>query len=138
MNILSKIIGGLTLAILMALSAGQNAMAAETNTPVMRIFEFVLAPSDVQRILEVGRKNIETSIREEPGVLSMFSATNKDDPTKLYVVEVYRDQTGYQAHAESAHFKAFLAAIQSKVISRRVTETAPTVLGAKAFTWPTN
>ncbi|MDW3682765.1 putative quinol monooxygenase [Cupriavidus sp. CV2] len=80
----------------------------------MRIFEFVFPPSDVQPILEAGRKNIEASVRDEPGVLLMYCAVDKDDPNKLYVVEVYRDQAAYQAHVESAHFKAFLGAIQGE------------------------
>ncbi|AXI82939.1 antibiotic biosynthesis monooxygenase [Xylella taiwanensis] len=120
----------------MLLNASQTAMAAESNPPIMRIFEFVLAPSDVQPILEAGRKNIEASVRDEPGVLSMYCAVDKDNPTKVYVVEVYRNQTAYQAHVESAHFKAFLEAIKGKVRSRRVIETTPAVLGAKAFHWP--
>ncbi|RQS40962.1 antibiotic biosynthesis monooxygenase [Burkholderia sp. Bp8990] len=102
----------------------------------MRIFEFVVAPSDVQSILEAGRKNIETSVRDEPGVLSMYCAIAKDDPTKLYVVEIYRDQGAYQAHTESAHFRAFSDEIRGKVVSRRIVETTPAHLGAKSFDWP--
>lgn len=135
MNLLVRTIAASAIAILMAFGSGQRAMATEMTTPVMRIFEFVLAPSDVQPILEVGRKNIETSVQDEPGVLAMFCSTDKNDPSKLYVVEIYRDQAAYQAHADSPHFKAFLAAIQGKVISRTVKETNPTVLGAKAFNW---
>ncbi|WP_396115243.1 putative quinol monooxygenase [Dickeya zeae] len=102
------------------------------------MFEFVLAPSEVKPILEISRQNIETSIRDEAGVLAMFCSTDKDDPNKLYVVEVYRDQVAYHSHVDSAHFKAFLAVIQDKVVSRRVVETVPAVLGAKAFSWPSN
>ena len=136
MNLWTRRIGGLTMTMLIVLSSSQNAMATENNVPIMRIFEFAFAPSDVQPILEAGRKNIETSVRDEPGVVSMYCAIDKHDPTKLYVVEVYRDQAAYQAHVESAHFKAFLGAIQGKVISRQVMETSPAVLGAKTFSWP--
>lgn len=135
MNLLIRILGTPAIFILMAFGSGQRAMATEITTPVMRIFEFILAPSDVQPILEVGKKNIETSVRDEPGVLAMFCSTDKDDPSKLYVVEVYRDQAAYQDHADSPHFRAFLTAIQGKVISRSVKEMNPMVLGAKSFNW---
>lgn len=125
----------LATALLFALGSSQDTMAIERHAPIMRIIEFVLAADDVQPLLEAGRKNIAASVRDEPGVLSMHCAVDKDDPTKLYVVEVYRDQAAYRAHVESAHFKAFLAATQGKVISRRMTETQPAVLGAKAFLW---
>lgn len=137
MKLLTRTIGAFSIAILMDIGSGQRAMAIETPSPIMRIFEFVLAPSDVQPILDVGKKNIELSVRDEPGVLAMFCSTDKDDPSKLYVVEIYRDQAAYRSHADSPHFKAFLAAIEGKVISRTVRETNPTVLGAKAFHWPT-
>lgn len=110
-------------------------MIAESNPPIMRIVEFVCAPNAIQRIIEAGRMNIEASVRDEPGVLSMYCAVDKIDPTILYVVEVYRDQAAYQAHVESGHFKAFLAAIHGKVKSRRVMETCPAILGSKTFSW---
>lgn len=136
MKLLERAIRASAIVILMVIGNGQRAMATETTPPIMRVFEFVLDPSDVQPFLEEGKKNIELSVRDEPGVLAMFCSTDKNDPSKLYVVEIYRDQAAYQVHADSPHFKAFLAAIEGKVISRTVKETNPTVLGAKAFNWP--
>ncbi|WP_202885358.1 putative quinol monooxygenase [Pseudomonas sp. SWRI111] len=110
-------------------------MAIENDVPILRIFEFVLDPHDIPPFLEAGRINIETSLRSEPGVLSMYCAVDTDDPTRLYVVEVYRDQAAYLAHVESAHFKTFLRASEGKVISRQIMQTSPVVLGAKSFDW---
>lgn len=136
MKQLSKRAWGLAVMFLMTFSVDEVAMATESTSPIMRIFEFELNANDVQPILEAGRKNIEASVRDEPGVLSMYCATDTTDPTKLYVVEVYRDHAAYQAHVESAHFKEFLGSIEGKVIRRRVVETHPAVLGAKSFSWP--
>lgn len=123
---------------LIPLGAEQDAITTEENAPIMRIFEFVIAPSDVKPFLEAGQKNIETSVQSEPGVLSMYCAIDKSDPNKLYVVEIYRDQTAYQSHVESPHFKAFSEAIRGKVISQEVTQTRPVNLGAKNFNWSYN
>ncbi|WP_434573930.1 putative quinol monooxygenase [Pseudomonas sp. Z3-8] len=98
-------------------------MAIENDAPILRIFEFVLDPHDLPPSLEAGRINIEASLRNEPGVLSVYCAVDTDDPTRLYGVEVYRDQAAYQAHVESAHFKTFLRASEGKVISRQIIQT---------------
>jgi quinol monooxygenase YgiN len=85
--------------------------------------------------MEAGRKNIEASVRDEPGVHSIYCAADKDDPNKIYVVEVYQDQAAYQLHADSPHFKAFIEAMKGEFLSRRAVETTPKLLGAKAFGW---
>lgn len=123
-------------AVTLSMALGPEVVVAQGNAPIVRIFEFVIAQGDVKQILDVGRINIETSVRDEPGVLSMYCVLDKEDPTKMIVVEVYRDPAAYQSHVDSAHFKAFIVAIQGKVISRQVTETHPAALGAKAFNWP--
>lgn len=105
------------------------------NPPIMRIFEFVIAPENVDAFIAAGRENIVTSVRDEPGVTSIYVSIDKDDPTKVYVVEAYRDEAAYQAHRETGHFKAFVQAIDGKVISRRVIETNPMFLQGKPVQW---
>ncbi|MDO5632392.1 MAG: putative quinol monooxygenase [Paracoccus sp. (in: a-proteobacteria)] len=111
------------------------AHAEAPMSPILRIFEFTVAPEDVATFMAAGEDNIRNSVRDEPGVLSMYVASDKDDPTRLYVIETYRDQAAYESHRETPHFQAFIAAMDGKFLSRRVIETNPTILGAKAFTW---
>lgn len=106
-----------------------------SGQPVTRIFEFVLAPENIGSFIAAGRENILTSLREEPGVLSICVAADKEEPTRLYVIEAYRDEAACQAHRETGHFKAFVKAIDGKFISRRVIETNPSILAAKSFSW---
>ncbi|MDO5611455.1 MAG: putative quinol monooxygenase [Pseudomonadota bacterium] len=125
------------LALLLALfslsSRAENAM--NPHVPLMRMFEFTLAPEQVAIFMAAGERNVRDSVREEPGVLSMFVAADRDEPTRLYVIEVYRDQAAYDSHRQSPHFLAFLEGIEGRLLSRRVIETTPLMLGAKAFEW---
>ncbi|MDX0654658.1 antibiotic biosynthesis monooxygenase [Sinorhizobium medicae] len=107
---------------------------AKRDAPIVRIFEFVVA-SDLAAFMVAGRKNVQASIRDEPGVLSMHSVADKSDPTNLYVVEVYKDEAAYRAHVATTRFKDFINAIKAKVISRRVIETNPKMLGSEDFEW---
>ncbi|MFV0410327.1 MAG: putative quinol monooxygenase [Paracoccus sp. (in: a-proteobacteria)] len=117
------------------LTATGSVADSTPNLPIMRIFEFVVAPENVDAFIAAGRENIVTSVREEPGVTSIYVSVDKNDPTRIYVVESYRDNTAYAAHRETEHFKAFLQAIDGKVISRRVIETNPMVLQGKPVQW---
>ncbi|MDO5622699.1 MAG: putative quinol monooxygenase [Paracoccus sp. (in: a-proteobacteria)] len=113
-----------------------TAQAEETPMPpILRIFEFTVAPEDMETFMAAGRDNIRNAIRDEPGVLSMSVAADASDPTRLYVVETYRDEAAYQAHRDTPHFQAFIAAMDGKFLSRRVIETTPAMLGAKPFEW---
>lgn len=105
------------------------------NSPIMRIFEFVVSPENVEAFIAAGRENIVTSVRDEPGVTSIYVSVDKDDPSKIYVVEAYSDEAAYLAHRDTTHFKAFLQAIDGKVVSRRVIETNPMVLQGKPVQW---
>lgn len=111
------------------------AKAEAAMTPILRIFEFTVAPEDVAAFMAAGHDNIRNSVRDEAGVLSMYVAADKDDPTRLYVVEVYRDQAAYESHRATPHFQSFIAAMEGKLLSRRVIETTPAMLGAKGFEW---
>jgi len=101
----------------------------------MRIFEFCLAPDSIQAVIDAGKSNLAAAIRKEPGVLAMFFGADSVDPAKVYVVEVYKDQTAYNAHAASDHFRHFQEAVRGKIVSRRVIETNPMILGTKEFIW---
>jgi quinol monooxygenase YgiN len=134
-SVLSKRWLGAIAALLACEATSYAQEAAKVDAPIMRIFEFVVASDDLEAFMVAGRRNVQASIRDEPGVLSMHSVADKNDPTKLYVVEVYKNEAAYRSHVESAHFKAFIDATKGKVVSRRVIETNPKMLGSKHFEW---
>jgi quinol monooxygenase YgiN len=49
--------------------------------------------------------------RLEPGIARFDFLQQSDDPTRFVLVEVYRDQAATVAHKETAHYHAWLAAV---------------------------
>jgi quinol monooxygenase YgiN len=78
------------------------------------------------------REQIETAIRVEPGVLVLYAVSEKDDPARIRVFEVYRDVDAYKAHLEATHFKKYKATTEKMVKSLKLVQTTPIVLGAQA------
>jgi quinol monooxygenase YgiN len=44
------------------------------------------------------------SVRDEPGCLRFDVIQDEEDPNTLYLHEVYRDKTAFEAHLEAPHF----------------------------------
>ena len=45
------------------------------------------------------------SVRDEPGCFRFDILKDKDEPTRIYLYEVYRDEQAFQDHLETPHFK---------------------------------
>jgi (4S)-4-hydroxy-5-phosphonooxypentane-2,3-dione isomerase len=49
--------------------------------------------------------------RQEPGIARFDVLQQSDDPSRFVLCEVYRDQAATVAHKETAHYHAWLAAV---------------------------
>ncbi|OOH84523.1 hypothetical protein BMT54_12155 [Pasteurellaceae bacterium 15-036681] len=77
-------------------------------TPIVNLFELGIQQGQVAKYDEVGTHNITTSISAEQGTLAMYSIKQKNDPNMAYMFEIYADEQAYQAHLQSAQYKAFI------------------------------
>ncbi len=68
----------------------------------------------------------------EPGVLTLYAVSEKDNPTHIIVFEMYTDADAYKAHMSTPHFKKYKATTQEMVKSLKLVETVPIMLYAKA------
>lgn len=63
----------------------------------------------------------EISLRTEPGVLTMYAVSEKENPCMVTILETYASQAAYQAHISSAHFQEYkqktLHMVKSLVLS---------------------
>jgi quinol monooxygenase YgiN len=77
------------------------------------------------------RRKIEASVRLEPGVLALQAVSDRDNPTRIIVFEIYTDEPAYRTHLETPHFRKYKAAVEGVVTSLKLTETVPIALNAK-------
>jgi quinol monooxygenase YgiN len=127
-----RFLGG---AVLVACLGGfliSRGLAQQVQKPVVRIAELEIDPAQLERYKAAVTEEIETSVRVEPGVLTIYSVALKDNPAHLRFFEIYADEDAYKRHLASPHFKKYVAVTKSMIKSRRLLETVPIVLGAKA------
>jgi len=49
-------------------------------------------------------EEVRASMELEPGVLSLYAVFDKDDPTRLTILEIYASRQAYEQHVKSPHF----------------------------------
>jgi quinol monooxygenase YgiN len=108
-----------------------GAVAQEPQVPFVRIAELEIDPAQLESYKAAVKEEIETSIRVEPGVLAIYAVAEEDNPSKLRFFEMYTDEGAYNAHIQSTHFKKYVQVTTDMIISRRLIDTVPIVLGAK-------
>ena len=101
------------------------------DATVVRIADLEIDPAQLDQYLAIVKKEMETSIRVEPGVLAIYAVADKDDPTKLTFFEMYADEAAYLSHRDTPHFKEYVEGTKDMIKSRKLRETMPVQLSAK-------
>jgi len=123
----------LCLALALAVLVG-TLSAAKGKTmkqPLVRIAELEVDPAQLSAYRDALKEEIATAMRIEPGVLTLYAVSLKDQPNQIRIFETYQDEAAYEAHLQSPHFKKYKAETQGMVKSLRLIETEPILLGRK-------
>lgn len=105
--------------------------AEQTLGHVVRLAELEIDPIQLENYKIALKDEIDTSIRIEPGVLTLYAVALKNNPAHITILEVYADSAAYQAHLETPHFKRYKTLTQNMVKSLNLAEADPVALGAK-------
>lgn len=95
------------------------------------VAEVEIDPAQLEQFKAAAKENIETAIRVQPGVLVLYAVSDKDNPNRIIVFEIYSDENAFKAQLETPHFKKFQAVTANMVKSHKFIETVPLILGAK-------
>jgi quinol monooxygenase YgiN len=105
--------------------------AAPAQDHVVRLAELDIDPAQLEQYKAALKQEIETSIRVEPGVLTLYAVSVKDHPTQIRLFEMYASAAAYQAHLQMPHFKKYKTETEGMVKSLTLLETDPILLSSK-------
>ncbi len=120
-----------SLPVLILLLLLHNTLTAQQNDKIVRIARIEVDASQLEKYKAALQEGIETSIRLEPGVLTLYAVAEKNRPTSITVLEVYANAEAYQSHIQTEHFKKYKNATGNMIKSLELIETTPIALGAK-------
>jgi quinol monooxygenase YgiN len=99
--------------------------------PLVRIAELEIDTGQLLDYKNALSDEIAISVHDEPGVLMLYAVSVKDYPSQVRIFETYKDQTAYQSHLQSPHFKKYKEATQGMVKSLKLIETEPIMFAEK-------
>ncbi|MBR1406745.1 MAG: amidohydrolase family protein [Bacteroidales bacterium] len=106
---------------------GADIPVREYGDRIVRLAEIEVDPEMREEYLTFAKEVGTVSMATEPGVIGLFSMQDKTDPCKVYILEVYADQTAYQSHLQTAHFKKYKEGTAHMVKSLKLIDTNPLV-----------
>jgi 4-carboxymuconolactone decarboxylase len=77
------------------------------------------------------KEEIETSIRVEPGVLTLYAVAERERPNHITILEVYASEQAYQQHIQTPHFLKYKTGTKDMVISLELIDVNPLIPGMK-------
>ena len=119
-------------ATLLFLLSGAPAMSEEKSPQHIQIAEIVIDPAQLDAYKAAVIEQIQAAIRLEPGVLALYSVSNKNNPNQIAVFEIYRDREAYLAHLQAPHFLKYKATVEKMVKSLKLIPVDPVMLGSQA------
>ncbi|MDB4903227.1 MAG: antibiotic biosynthesis monooxygenase [Mucilaginibacter sp.] len=115
---------------MLILCSYKNASAQQTNR-VVHLAKLQIDSAQLESYKALLKEGIETAVRVEPGVLTLYAVYEKDRPTHVTVFEIYADTAAYKAHLQMPHFKKYKSATRDMVKSLELVDVMPIALGAK-------
>lgn len=97
-------------------------MAQEKMT---RLAKLEIDPVQLDSYKAFLKEEIETSLKIEKGVLTLFAVFEKENPAKVTILEVYADSAAYKAHILTPHFLKYKNGTVNMVKSLQLVEVDP-------------
>ena len=131
MKIIKTALSPLILVIIMITTAFCNNVSAQDQKQIVRLAKLVIDSSQLESYKAMLKEGIETAIRVEPGVLTLYAVSEKDNPTHITILEIYADTDAYKAHLQTSHFIKYKTGTKDMIKSLELIETIPIVPGMK-------
>lgn len=88
---------------------------------IVRLSKIEVYPQHLDEYMKYATEVGEVSLRTEPGVLTMYAVSEKENPCHITILETYASQAAYEKHIASEHFQKYkqstLHMVKSLVLS---------------------
>jgi quinol monooxygenase YgiN len=115
---------------LLVLAFSVNAHA-QGKSQMVRLAKIQIDSAQLESYKTALEEEIETSVRVEPGVLTLYAVYEKNNPTHIMILEIYADTIAYKAHLQTPHFIKYKSGTKDMVKSLELVPAVPLVPGMK-------
>ena len=92
---------------------------------IVRLSKIEVYPEHLEEYMKYAAEVGEVSLRTEPGVLTMYAVSEKDNPCHVTILETYANREAYEKHIASPHFRKYKEATLHMVKSLTLSDQTP-------------
>jgi quinol monooxygenase YgiN len=107
-----------------------SALAEERNE-IVQLAKLEIDPAQLDNYKAALKEGVETALRLEPGVLSLYAMAEKENPAHITLVEIYANEEAYKAHLQTPHFLKYKTGTKDMVTSLELVRMVPLLPGVK-------
>ena len=115
------------LSLLFTLLIFSGAYAQEESKQMVRLAKLVIDSAQLKSYNAFLREEIETSVKVEPGVLTLYAVAEKNKPNHITILEIYANAEAYKKHIQTSHFLKYKNGTKDMVKSLELVETTPLI-----------
>ena len=104
---------------------GMCAKEEMTADGIVRLSKIEVWPQFLDEYIKYVTEVGEISFRTEPGVLTMYAVSEKENPYKITILETYSSKEAYDRHIASTHFQKYKQGTQHMVKSLVLSDQTP-------------
>jgi quinol monooxygenase YgiN len=103
------------------------------NKQMVRLAKLVIDSTQLEIYNTYLKEEIETSIKKEPGVLTLYAIAEKARPTHITILEIYASPDAYKSHIKTPHFLKYKNGTKEMVKSLELIEGIPLLPAMKIY-----
>lgn len=92
---------------------------------IVRLSNIEVIPEYLEAYIKYATEVGEVSLRTEPGVLTMYAVSEKENPCKITILETYASKEAYESHIASDHFQKYKQETLHMVKTLTLTDQTP-------------
>ena len=96
-----------------------------TADGIVRLSKIEVYPQYLDEYMQYAVEVGEISLRTEPGVLTMYAVSDKENPCLVTILETYVSQAAYRSHVASANFQKYKQGTLHMVKSLQLCDQTP-------------
>ena len=108
-------------------------MKASAQTRMTRLAKLEIDSTQLDAYKAFLKEEVETSLKVEPGVLTLYAVFEKQHPARVTILEIYADTSAYRSHIQTPHFLKYKNGTAQMVKSLELVEVDPLIPEMKLF-----
>lgn len=92
---------------------------------IVRLSKIEVYPEHLEEYMKYAAEVGDVSLRTEPGVLTMYAVSEKDNPCHVTILETYANREAYEKHIASPHFRKYKEGTLHMVKSLTLSDQTP-------------